>query len=69
MPEDYDEEKKVKSFLIMLGNILLIFVLILICASCTVNIVMTHSQGAGDCVTAEPEVEAEADLKMIPLFV
>ena len=55
MSEEYDEEKKVKSLLILLGNIFLVFVLILICVSCTVNIVMTQSEDSTDAVDADPE--------------
>jgi hypothetical protein len=47
-------------------NIALLFLLFLVSA-CTLNVVLTQSSDSTDAVDADPETEAEADIKIPPL--
>lgn len=59
-----------RDILIVGGNILGLFILFLICTSCTFNLVISHSQGANNDVDADPQTEAEVapNVKLTPLM-
>lgn len=56
-----DEEKKIMRDICIVGfNIIGVFILFLICTSCTLNVVMMHTNGTDDKIDADPQTEATA---------
>lgn len=53
---------KMRGIVIISLNIVLLFILLLV-SSCTLNIVVTQSDASKDDIDADPQTEAEADIK------